>query len=473
MQNLMDNIQRNKPDTQKPKPVDSLIIYGGPVYDGLGTVYEKGAVFIENNTISLIGEEEDVFGELQKGMQNVEILNTQGQLVAPGLINAHHHLHMAFSTGLTALGPTASFGERLENFIWPYEKALTKEAVQLSTFLTLLDSIKHGTTTIFAHHSSPNYITGSFDIIAGAFKRAGMRGLLSYSITDKFGENKFQSALEETKSFISEHRMTSLIKGIPGLHANLSLSEEGLKKYSETFDSSKGIHLHLGEAQEDLQFCIDKGYQGCLDRLDQFGLINEKSLLAHANHISEKDRALIKEKNPALIHNPISNANSKAGWFDLKLAQEALTGFGTDGISSNPVKDLNTASLLHNMNSDNNINIADNLIKMLFKNNSIIAGRHFDQNFGTLTQGSRADVVIFDYEPNTLIHSNNINKHLINGLKDSRAETVIVDGKIIYKDKAYLTIDKEIVTKEAKSLCQNIWENYVNQAGNSSNSPKA
>ena len=473
MDNLMDEIKNNSPDIKRPDQIDSLIIYGGPVYDGKGNVYNPGSVYIENGTIRLIDEEEEVFSKMDKALQNVEIVNSRGKLVTPGLINAHQHPHMGFSTGLTALGPTTTFGERLENFIWPYEKSLTKEALQLSTLLTILESIKFGVTTIFSNHSAPSSIASSHDIISGAFERAGLRGLLSYSITDQFGQDKFQEAVEETRSFVSEHRIDSLVKGIPGLHANMTVSEESLEEFTKHFDTGQGLHIHLGESVEDLEYCQDQGYKGCIDRLDQFNLISERSLLAHANHLSDADRKIIDEKQPALIHNPVSNANSKAGWFDLKLANNTVAGLGTDGMSSNLFSHLNKAYLLHNLVDNDNSDLEQKLVDMLFQNNAQLASSHFDLDVGTLNEGSRADLVMFDYKPHTLIHSNNINKHLIQGLQDGLADTVIVDGKVIYKDKAYLTIDKKIVKEEASEICQSIWENYLNQAGNSNSSPTA
>jgi cytosine/adenosine deaminase-related metal-dependent hydrolase len=474
MQNLMDEIKNNEPELNKPKQIDSLIIYGGPVYDGLGNVYDRGSVYIQNDKISLVGEEEDVFNEMGEAMQNVETIDTRGRLVTPGLINAHHHLHMAFATGLTPLGPVKTFGERLENFIWPYEKALTTEAIQLSTLLTLLESIKHGVTTIFGHHSSPSSISNSLNIVGSAFERAGVRALLSYSITDKFGNDEFQEALNEMHKFTDEHRIEPLIKGIPGLHANFTLSEQSLADFAEVFSAEDGLHIHLGEAEADLHYCLEAGYAGCVDRLDKFDLLSDKSILAHANHLSEKDLEILEEVQPAIIHNPGSNANSGAGWFDLNLCDNIeLTGLGTDGSTSNILGDLNKAFLLHNLAGTKNKIITDNLVKMLFENNAGIAARHFGQNIGSLEEGAKADVAIFDYKPHTLIHRNNINKHLVQGMQDSTVDTVIVNGKIIYKDKAYLTIDKEIVKKEASDICQSIWENYVDQAGTSNSSPTA
>ncbi len=473
MDNLMDEIKNNSPDIKKPDQIDSLIIYGGPVYDGKGNVFNPGSVYIENGSIRLIDEEEEVFSKMEKALQNVEIVNTRGKLVTPGLINAHHHPHMGFSTGLTALGPTSTFGERLENFIWPYEKSLTKEALQLSTLLTILESIKSGVTTIFSHHSAPSGISSSHEIIAGALERAGLRGLLSYSITDQFGQDNFQEALEETKSFVSEHRIDSLVKGIPGLHANMTVSEKSLEKFADLFHKSQGLHLHLGESAEDIKFCQKLGYKGCIDRLDHLNLISSRSLLAHANHLSDADRTIIKEKRPALIHNPVSNANSQAGWFDLSLAQHTISGLGTDGMSSNLLSHLNKAYLLHSLVDSDNSGLEKILVDMLFLNNAQLASHHLDVDVGTLSEGSRADLVLFDYKPHTLIHSNNINNHLVHGLQEGLADTVIVDGKIIYKDKTYLTIDQKIVKDEASDICQNIWENYLNQAGNSNNSPTA
>jgi cytosine/adenosine deaminase-related metal-dependent hydrolase len=54
----------------------------------------------------------------------------------------------------------------------------------------MIDAIKHGTTTLFDHHASPEFITGSLDVIESAFLETGLRGVVCYEVTDRGGKEK-------------------------------------------------------------------------------------------------------------------------------------------------------------------------------------------------------------------------------------------------------------------------------------------
>ena len=473
MDNLMDEIQENTPEPRQPDSIDALVIYGGPVYDGKGNVYKEGSIYIENNVIRLVGEEKEVFSAMPKNMEDIEVLNANGKLALPGLINTHHQLHNSFRTGLTPLGPTENFSERLENFIYPYEKSLNTEGIQLSSLLALMESIKSGVTTIFDLHSSPGIVEDSLDMIGGAFDRSGVRGALSLGITDMFGEEVFEASMQETKAFIQEQKFEAGVKAIPGLYSNLELSEEALAKFAEAFDRRDSLHIQIGQNQEELNYCQELGYKGPAHRLDNFGLLTDQSILAHGGHLTERDIEEIQAHNSLVSITPVSDTNDRAQNFDLQNIDRINTGFGTTGLSSDLLNEIRTSYMLWRSTGREVEEIYGTIEKTLFQDSSQFASRVFDKKIGILESGAQADIALMDYEPATLIHSNNISKHLIHGLSQAKAETVIIDGDIVYKDKAFLTIDQEIIKKEASKACQNIWENYLSLAGEGEQSPEA
>ena len=83
--------------------------------------------------------------------------------------------------------PPADFPAILKQLWWPLDKALDKDSVRASVLVSLVDAIKHGTTTLIDHHASPNFIDGSLDVIADAVDQAGLRAVLCYEVTDRNG----------------------------------------------------------------------------------------------------------------------------------------------------------------------------------------------------------------------------------------------------------------------------------------------
>ncbi|MGW8143664.1 MAG: amidohydrolase family protein, partial [Anaerolineales bacterium] len=143
-------------------------------------VVEGQAIKISSGRIEKIDSQE----KMKQDVPDSEILDANGQYVMPGNICAHTHFYGAYARGLAIPGPAPKdFPEILRKLWWPLDKALGEEDVRASAEVMLIDAIKHGTTTLFDHHASPNAINGSLDVIAEAVNQAGLRAVLCYEVT--------------------------------------------------------------------------------------------------------------------------------------------------------------------------------------------------------------------------------------------------------------------------------------------------
>ncbi|MCA9909083.1 MAG: amidohydrolase family protein, partial [Anaerolineae bacterium] len=150
-------------------------------WDNPNTIISDGALYVEDGVIVELGSTRD----LEAKYSNAERIDARGQLVMPGLICAHTHFYGAYARGMAIPGdPPRDFPEILRRLWWPLDKALDMDAVRASALVCLVDAIKHGTTTLFDHHASPNAIDGSLDVIAAEVERAGLRAVLCYEVTD-------------------------------------------------------------------------------------------------------------------------------------------------------------------------------------------------------------------------------------------------------------------------------------------------
>ena len=154
-------------------------------------------VVIRENTIKDIG----LSGEISAKYPDEKAFDAGGKILMPGLICAHTHFYGLFSRGMNIPGPAPrNFTQILEKLWWPLDSSLTTEDVNYSALVCLIDAIKHGTTTLFDHHASPMCIDGSLDVIGNAFQTAGVRGVVCYETTDRYGiESRDKSIVENLR----------------------------------------------------------------------------------------------------------------------------------------------------------------------------------------------------------------------------------------------------------------------------------
>lgn len=444
----------------EPKQIKPLIIYGGPLFNGKKEVLEDGCVFVADGKVKLIGSEEEVFEKAPKNI-DMEVYDTQGKIILPGLINLHHHFYSALSKGLIPAAPVTNFHERLKFFWWRLDKALDKETIQLSALASLLDCIRCGVTTVFDHHASPTDVNGSLEIIGSVVKRSGIQAALCYEISDRDGKDVFHRGIEENLDFIEKYRDDDSLRGILGLHANFTLSEKSMAEIEQNYDPEVGIHIHCGEDAIDAEYCKKLGYKGVVDRLNRFNLLSKKSILAHGVHLLPEEITLIGKSGAVLVHNPESNMNNAVGRLPFPLPEKVNVGLGTDGMTSNMLLTLRSGFLSQRQAGIDDAMLFSALPKALFETNSRIAGRFFGGKPGVLEPDANADIAVFDYTPLTPIHSGNLTGHVIYGMYDAPAAMVMAKGRMIYEDGAFLTLDKEIIVEESQKASERLWRKYA------------
>ncbi|NUQ86770.1 MAG: amidohydrolase family protein, partial [Anaerolineales bacterium] len=203
-------------------------------------ILEDHALLIENGIIQEIGKS----AELETRHPAIERLEARGQYVMPGSICAHTHFYGAYARGMAIPGPAPKdFPEILQKLWWPLDRSLDVESIRYSVLPCLVDAIKHGTTTLFDHHASPNAIRGSLDIIANEVEKSGLRAVLCYEVTDRDGEEKMKAGIEENLRFLKRTK-SPLLAGTFGLHASLTLSDSSLALCRQSVPDSVGFHIH-------------------------------------------------------------------------------------------------------------------------------------------------------------------------------------------------------------------------------------
>jgi putative selenium metabolism protein SsnA len=397
------------------------------------------------------------------------LLDAQSQLVLPGNICAHTHFYGAFARGMAVHGPPPyAFPDILKQLWWPLDKALFEEDIRYSALVCLVDAIKHGTTTLFDHHASPNFIDGSLDVIAEAVQQSGLRSVLCYEVTDRGGKDKAKAGINENVRFLKKvaKNETSLLAATFGLHAPLTLSDRTLDACASAHPYKDGFHTHLSESPWDAKKVKNDGNGTPTGWLKKHGILGSKSIAAHFVHSTKTERKMIAESGTWITHQPRSNMNNGVGVAPVEDLLEAgiKVCLGNDGFSNNMYEEWNAAYLLPKSDKkDPRVMDGYKIVDIGIYNNAALASSFFPLELGVIKQGAAADLIFVDYNPYTELTAENLPWHILFGFRAGMVTTTIVNGKVLMRNGELTTLDENHIMKHAGELSTKVWKRYEEQ----------
>ncbi len=424
------------------------------------------AVYVEGDAIRAIGRTRDL---LERYPQEQRI-DARGQLIMPGNICAHTHFYSAYSRGLAIPGdPPLDFPAILKQLWWRLDRALDADSVRMSALVSLIDAIKHGTTTLIDHHASPNAIEGSLDLIADAVDQAGLRAVLCYEVTDRNGLEGAEQGIAENLRFLEQNRRER-VRGTFGLHASLTLGDATLRKCTDAQVAAGdrgGFHIHVAEHEADQDDSLQRSGVRVVHRLDHYGILGEKTIAAHCIHVEEDELDRLAETGTWITHQPRSNMNNGVGAmaFDEMMQRGMKVCLGNDGFSNNMWADWKAAYLLHKLahRDPRRANGAE-IAQMAVQNNARLLDVFFPgEQIGRVVEGARADLIFVDYRPFTPMTAGNLAWHVLFGFEASMVTTTMVDGRILMRDRQLLTLDERAVMEAALELAPEVWHRFTAQ----------
>lgn len=434
-------------------------------FDDDNRILDDGAVYVDGGVIADVGPSQ----ELRTRYPQAERWDAGGMLLMPGQICAHTHFYGAFGRGLYIPGPPAKdFPEILERLWWRLDKALDLEGVQRSAEVCLVDAIRHGTTTLIDHHASQRAIDGSLDAIADAVRRAGLRAVLCYEVSDRDGPEAARAGIHENMRFIrktAQARMAGYaeadrLAATFGLHAGLTLSDATLAACTA---EAKRFHVHVAEHSVDEVDSVAKSGLRVVERLHRFGITGPQSIFAHCIHIDAWEMARLAETQTFVSHQPRSNMNNAVGIADITtmLRGGMSVCLGNDGFSNDMFMEMKVADLLQKVShGDPRYLGADQVLRMAIRHNRALAGRFFDRPVGIIVPDAYADLILMDYYPTTPLTSANLPWHILFGMSGSQVHSTMVQGRLLMRNRELLTMDEAAVTAASRAAAAKTWERY-------------
>jgi putative selenium metabolism protein SsnA len=408
---------------------------------------------VEQASLRIEGERFVERGPSLAPARGEEVLDLEGALVLPGLVNAHTHLYSALARGLPGPAePPRTFVEILEKVWWRLDRALDEESVYLSGLVGAIEAARSGTTVLFDHHASPSFIRGSLATLRRAVEDVGLRSVLCYETTDRNGLEGRDAGIEENRAFLAA-APSALTLGMVGAHASFTLSDESLDRLSAAVrDADSSLHVHVAEDRADVEDSRRRCGAGVVERLRRHRLLGRCALLVHGVHLTAEELREAQASGAWVIHCPRSNMNNGVGHAPTAAFRRAA--LGTDGLDQDVLAEARVAFL--GMRDAGRADALAAAFEMLVGGHRLAAAV-FGVPLGRLDAGAPADLVVLDYRPPTPLTAGNLAGHLLFGLDRSHVRSTMVGGRFVLRDRRIAALDEATAFDRARNAADALW----------------
>ena len=372
-----------------------------------------------------------------------EVIDAGGGIVIPGMVNAHAHLAMTLLRGVAD-------GLDLDGFlgtVLPLEDAiLSHDTVGVGSELAAVECLRSGITSALDMYFFPESAMAAGD-------RTGLRVhsgpvFISFPGPD---DRVWPSRLAWAREWLDGAEVS---RRWVCPHSTYLLSEQELREVAFLADqTSARIHVHAAETRAEMaQVAALHGGRTPVKVLADVGLLNHRTVLAHAVHVTDDDIELIAAAGAHVVHNPASNAKLASGLAPVRrlLDTGINVALGTDGSASANDLDLwmamRLAALLASAAHDNPDELsARELIRMATINGARALGR--DTELGSIEVGKRADMVIMDSKSAAMQPSYDAASSLAFAASRDDVSAVLVNGSVTVRDGRVANRDAALAAK--------------------------
>ncbi|MBE2201517.1 MAG: amidohydrolase family protein [Anaerolinea sp.] len=441
-----------------PEQVDLLLLNGMVVtMNGRYDIFPQGAVAVRGDSVVAVGE----VAEIAAAYTAVATIDCTGQVIMPGLVNAHTHAPMSLLRGLND-------DLRLDvwlGYLMPLEREFVTPAfVKLGTRLACAEMIRSGVTTF----ADMYYFE---EAIAEETAAIGMRALLGQTVLVFPAPDAatYEDAIILCRRFIERWNGHPLIQPAVAPHAWYTATPEMLRACADlarAFDVP--IHTHIAETRLELDNCQTQNHMRTVHWNEKNSILDTKLLAAHCVHLDRDEMFLLKEAGAGVAHCPTSNLKLASGIAPISqmLEMGLKVGVGTDGPASNNDLDMleetRLAALLAKAESNDPTMLpARQALEM-----ATIGGAralHMDGVTGSLEPGKRADVAVVAMDgvhnqPHFHNQQDAVYSRLIYATKAPDVVHVVCNGRFLLRDRVLTTIDEAATKAEATAVAARIDE---------------
>ncbi len=376
-------------------------------------------------------------------------LDLGNSLLLPGLVNTHTHAAMTLFRGLADDMPLMEWlGQR----IWPIEAKLTKETVRVGSQLACAEMIRFGTACF-----ADMYVFQ--EETAKAVEQTGIRAVLAEGILGfpTRSYSTLEEALALNEGLMDRYHDQPRLKFAIAPHAIYTTTPEILEK-SFALAERRDVPwmIHLAESPGETAQCLEQFGKRPVAYLNDLGLLGSRTVVVHAVDINEKEIALLAQTGTRVAHNPRSNMKLGNGFAPVRRMREQgiVVGLGTDGAASNNALNMfgemaATALGQKIALSDPTALKAGAVLDMATRDGAAILGL---PGMGCLEPGAPADLIALDLSAPNMQPLYNPVSQAVYAATGAEVRLNMVDGKILYQDGRFLTVDYQALLEEVEDI---------------------
>ena len=259
-------------------------------------------------------------------------------------------------------------------------------------------------------------------------------------------------------SFIRQWAGDELIVPAIAPHSMYTLDCATLKEIRAVATRERApVIIHLAETRDEVKVAREKYKSTPTGFLESIGFWGERTIAAHGVHVTPADIRILATRRVGVSHNPESNMKLASGTSPVPALQKAgvVVGLGTDGAASNNDLDMfeamRQAAFLHKLTSNDPSALpARTALRMATIDGARVLG--IDREIGSLEPGKRADLLIVSMRTARQTPMYDPLSHLVYVTRGDDVQTVVVNGKIVMRNRKVLTLDESAVIDEANAL---------------------
>lgn len=401
-------------------------------------IIENGIVAFEENKIIYVGSNSEKKKFINKECYDIKVIDGEEGILMPGMINCHTHGSMIPFRSLAD-----DYKDRLKRYLFPLEQRLVDENLTyVGAKYAIAEMLLGGVTTFCDMY----YFE---DEVAKAAKELNIRGILCETIVNFAAPDSKEAfgGLDYSIKFIEKWKNDNLI--IPGIapHAPYTNNDESLKRaYEISKKYNVPMTMHVAEMDYEYKECMDKYKLTPVQYLNKLGILDSNFISAHTVLVNEDDIKILKDNKVGVSHNIGANAKGAKGVAPIiRMKEEGINiGLGTDGPMSGNTLDIIGQMVqvgkIHKLfSNDRSVLPSIDLVEMGTIGGAKVLG--LDKEVGSIEVGKKADLALIETKSVNMQPIYDYYAAIVYSANASNIDTVVVNGKIVVKNKILVSGD--------------------------------
>ncbi|MBI3620381.1 amidohydrolase family protein [Candidatus Roizmanbacteria bacterium] len=421
---------------------------------------------LKNHSLYLKGNKIVYIGKKEKRADTT--VNARGMMVIPGLINCHHHMFQCQLRGDRQL--QNQMIDRWINVVCRKAAKMSDREIYYSALANMAELLLYGCTTTA---DMPYLFPKNTLFLPALIKAAADIGIRLHLYRGSISVGKRNGSLfpdeivetseeigSETESLIRKYHDASpfslLRIGIAPCTIFTSSAEDFKLAAYLSRKYNVNMQTHLSESEFENEYSLKKNKKRPLRFLNDLGWVGERASFAHGINLNREEIERLAATKTPIVHCPVSNARAPVGetgiapvWAMIK--NRVTVAVGVDGSagndSSNMLEELRWTRIMQGARKESTYLDPAVVLAMGTVNGAKLL--NWENGIGSLEVGKAADIAIFNLNTVEYTGANDPLTALLS-CQATRADTVIVNGKIVVKDKKLVGFDEREINNMLK-----------------------